>query len=284
LRRSGGHAKSLLARCKSAFPLVHLSDAVATIEEVRDYWDRRPCNIRHSARPIGTREYFDEVEARKYFVEPHIPSFAQFERWQGRRVLEIGCGIGTDAVNFARGGANYTGLELSPASMELAQKRFAVLGLKGTFCVGNAERLPELFPQQRFDLIYSFGVIHHTPTPRAVIAGARELIRLDGELRIMVYAKNSWKAAMIDAGLDQPEAQSGCPIATLYTRESIEELLGGLFTIASAEQTHIFPYVLEKYLRYEYELQPWFAAMPKSMFAALQRRLGWHYLIVGKPV
>lgn len=257
---------------------------MATIDDVRTYWDRRPCNIRHSARPVGTREYFDEVEARKYFVEPHIPGFAQFERWQGRRVLEIGCGIGTDAVNFARAGADYTGLELSPASMELAQKRFAVFGLKGAFCIGNAERLPEFFPQQRFDLIYSFGVIHHTPSPRAVIAGARELIRPDGELRVMVYAKNSWKAAMIDAGLDQPEAQSGCPIATVYTRESIEELLGGLFKIASAEQTHIFPYVVDKYLRYEYELQPWFAAMPKPMFAALQRRLGWHYLIVGEPI
>jgi SAM-dependent methyltransferase len=257
---------------------------MSAIEDVRDYWDRRPCNVRHSPRPVGTREYFDEVEARKYFVEPHIPGFAQFERWRGRRVLEIGCGIGTDAVNFARAGADYTGLELSPATLDLAQKRFDVFGLKGTFRLGNAERLPALFPQQRFDLIYSFGVIHHTPSPRDVIAGARELIQPDGELRIMVYAKNSWKAAMIDAGLDQPEAQSGCPIATVYSRESIEELLDGLFAIASAEQTHIFPYVVDKYLRYEYELQPWFAAMPKPMFAALQRQLGWHYLIVGKPI
>ncbi len=123
-----------------------------------------------------------------------------------------------------------------------------------------------------------------TPSPRAVIAGARELIRPDGELRIMVYAKNSWKAAMIDAGLDQPEAQSGCPIATVHTRESIEDLLGGLFTITAAEQAHIFPFGVDKYLRYEHELQPWFAAMPKPTFAALQRRLGWHYLIVGKPI
>src|SRR5690348_1486316 len=73
-----------------------------SVEEVREYWNRRPCNIRHSPKPVGSKEYFDEVEARKYFVEPHIPGFAQFARWSGKRVLEIGCGIGTDTINFAR--------------------------------------------------------------------------------------------------------------------------------------------------------------------------------------
>ena len=89
---------------------------------------------------------------------------------------------------------------------------------------------------------------------------------------------------MIDAGLDQPEAQAGCPIATTYTREMIDDLLGGLFRVVSAEQAHIFPYRIEKYVRYEYEAEPWFAAMPREMFEALERKLGWHYLIVGHPI
>ncbi len=80
---------------------------------VKEYWNQRPCNIRHSTKPLGTKEYFDEVEARKYFVEPHIPRFAQFERWRGKKVLEIGCGIGTDTINFARHGADVTAIELS---------------------------------------------------------------------------------------------------------------------------------------------------------------------------
>ena len=71
------------------------------IAAVREYWNSRPCNIRHSTKPVGTREYFDEVEARKYMVESHIPEFADFERWKGKKVLEIGCGIGTDTINFA---------------------------------------------------------------------------------------------------------------------------------------------------------------------------------------
>jgi SAM-dependent methyltransferase len=254
------------------------------IAVVQSYWDRRPCNIRHSVREVGSIEYFDEVEHRKYFVEPHIPVFAQFERWKGKRVLEIGCGIGTDAVNFARAGADYTGVELSPASLALTQQRFSVFGLHGNFHACNAEHLSEVLRPHSFDLVYSFGVIHHTPNQRAIVSEAGKLIRPGGELRIMLYAQNSWKAMMIEAGFDQPEAQSGCPIATAYSREMIDRLLDGLFEIVSIEQAHIFPYVIESYIHYEYEVQPWFAAMPPEMFKALERRLGWHYLIVGRPI
>lgn len=97
---------------------------------VRDYWNNRPCNVRHSTAPIGTREYFDQVEARKYFVESHIPPFAEFDRWRGKKVLEIGCGIGTDTINFARHGASVTAVDLSDKSLEVAQRRAEVFGLQ----------------------------------------------------------------------------------------------------------------------------------------------------------
>lgn len=256
----------------------------ATLDDVRDYWNRRPCNVRHSPREVGTREYFNEVEQRKYFVEPHIPGFAQFERWAGKKVLEIGCGIGTDAINFARAGADYAAVELSRASLDLARRRFEVFGLKGDFHEGNVETVSSLFPPASFDLVYSFGVLHHTPDPRQAIAELRKLVRPDGELRIMLYARNSWKAAMIEAGLDQPEAQSGCPIAFTYTKDEVRALLAPWFEPVEMRQGHIFPYVIEKYVKYEYELQPWFKAMPAEMFRALETTLGWHLLITARPV
>jgi hypothetical protein len=101
------------------------------------------------------------------------------------------------------------------------------------------------------------------------------------ELRIMLYAKNSWKNIMIDAGLDQPEAQNGCPIAFTYTPEEVRNLLEG-FTVSEIKQDHIFPFVVEKYVRYEYEIAPWFSSMPMSMFSALARALGWHLLITAR--
>ena len=259
--------------------------ATPTIETVAEYWNRRPCNLRHSPAEVGSRQYFDEVEERKYFVEPHIPAFAEFDAWRGKKVLEIGCGIGTDAVNFARAGADYTGVELSVASLELARKRFALFGLPGRLLEANAETLDSVLDADSFDLVYSFGVIHHSPHPDAILRQARRLVRADGQLRVMVYARDSWKDAMIEAGLDQPEAQQGCPIAFTYTDAQARTLLEQAgFAAETITQDHIFPYVIEKYIRYEYELQPWFAAMPREMFRALERRFGWHMLLRARPV
>jgi 2-polyprenyl-3-methyl-5-hydroxy-6-metoxy-1,4-benzoquinol methylase len=246
------------------------------INHVRDYWNNRPCNVKHSNKEIGSKDYFNEVEFRKYFVEPHIPKFADFNLWKGKKVLEIGCGIGTDAINFARAGADYTGIDLSSESINLTKKRFELFNLNGRLEVINAE---ELNLESSFDLIYSFGVIHHSPNPKKIIESAYKLCKPDGQLRLMLYAKNSWKAAMIEAQFDQPEAQSGCPIAYAFDNEDCNRLLSPFFQITSITQDHIFPFVIDKYKNYEYELLPWFKEMPKNIFDALCKNFGWHLLI-----
>jgi ubiquinone/menaquinone biosynthesis C-methylase UbiE len=175
-------------------------------------------------------------------------------------------------------------VELSAESLAVARKRAAVFGLEKQirFVSANAEQLGDALAPEPFDLVYSFGVIHHTPRPERAVAEMRRFMSPSSELRLMVYASNSWKRIMIDAGLDQPEAQSGCPIAYTYTPDEARELLAG-FDIVELRQDHIFPFVVEKYVRYEYEVVPWFAAMPREMFRALETSLGWHLLAVARP-
>lgn len=252
------------------------------LEQIRTYWNNRPCNIRHSQSPVGTKEYFDEVEARRYANEPHNYTFPEFERWRGKRVLEVGCGIGTDAVNFARAGADYTGVDLSEASVKLCKQRFDVFGLKGEIFTANAEELDTVFDSHnKFDLIYSFGVIHHAPRPDRVVANFPNLLADGGEIRAMLYAKNSWKNILIDAGWDQPEAQDNCPQAVTYTKQQARELFH-MFDNVHVEQDFIFPWNIEHYVKYEYVKQPWFAAMPPELFKIIERALGWHLMVTAK--
>jgi ubiquinone/menaquinone biosynthesis C-methylase UbiE len=176
-----------------------------------------------------------------------------------------------------------TAVDLSDESLKIAKRRAEVFGLedKIDFFQANAEELTSHVPPQEYDLVYSFGVIHHTPNPRSAMVQIQHYMMPSSELRIMLYAKNSWKNIMIEAGFDQPEAQNGCPVAFTFTREEAINLLEG-FEIIEIKQDHIFPFAVEKYVKYEYEIVPWFSAMPKKMFNALEKSLGWHMLITAR--
>lgn len=257
-----------------------------SIDTVRDYWNRQPCNIKHSTAPLGSRQYFDEVESRKYFVEPHIIGFANFPQWSGKSVLEVGCGIGTDAVNFCRYGAKYTGIELSDESLVIAQQRLKIFGLDGSLHKANVEEIgKDTSWHAEFDLIYSFGVLHHTTDISRALSTLRLFSHKNTVLKVMVYAKNSWKQKMIEAGLDQPEAQYGCPIANSYTAEEVHYLFESAgFQITQLQQDHIFPYKIPEYKNYQYVKQPYFESMPDEVFRVLEKNFGWHLLIDAKPI
>ncbi|CAN2169952.1 SmtA SAM-dependent methyltransferases [Candidatus Nanopelagicaceae bacterium] len=252
----------------------------ARIDDVRTFWDSRPCNIRHSKAEIGTLRYFEEVTERRYFVEPHIVSFCNFPEWHGKNVLEIGCGIGTDAEQFARFGAHYTGIELSNNSLQIAIDRFKVSGLKGEFVQLDAETCDSYSFNKKFDLIYSFGVIHHTLSIERALQSIWNIASSGTRVKIMVYAKNSYKQAMINEGLDQPEAQFGCPIANSYSADEALDLFTKQgFSNVKITQDHIFQYKIPEYKEYKYVKEPHFEAMPNQVFAALKKNFGWHLLI-----
>jgi 2-polyprenyl-3-methyl-5-hydroxy-6-metoxy-1,4-benzoquinol methylase len=269
-----------------------------SIADVQQYWDARPCNIRHSTKPVGSKEYFDEVEARKYLVEPHIPAFAEFDRWAGKRVLEVGCGIGTDSINFARAGAELTAVELSSESLRIAEQRADVMGVADRiqFVQANAEELTATLTDGDYDLVYSFGVIHHTPHPERALAEMSALAAPGGTLKLMVYHRRSWKVFSIVAAqghgrfwktdeliAEHSEAQTGCPVTFAYTRSEGRELVESSgFRVQELWVDHVFPYRIRDYVQYRYVKEPYFRWMPEPLFRAFEHRFGWHLLVNAK--
>lgn len=263
------------------------------IESVKEYWDRRPCNIRHSNKYLGSKEYFDEVEAKKYFVEPHIPGFADFKSYKDKKVLEIGCGIGTDSINFARAGAELSIVELSTESMKICQQRFGVYGLHADLHNINCEDL-SIFPDNSFDLVYSFGVIHHTPNPEKAIGEIWRVLKPGGQLKLMVYSKYSYKLFWIHQSEGLPfkfgpimdktiaahsEAQTGCPITYTYSLEDINVLLSK-FYIDKVWKDHIFKYDIENYKNGKYVVDTPFEDMSDISFKEMEKELGWHTMVI----
>jgi ubiquinone/menaquinone biosynthesis C-methylase UbiE len=269
-----------------------------SVERVEAYWDARPCNIRHSKKPVGSRSYFDEVEQRKYFVEPHIPAFAGFDRWRGKRVLEIGCGIGTDAINFARHDAIVTATDLSERSLDIARQRARVLGLSGriTFYHANAEQLSTVVPVEPYDLVYSFGVIHHSPHPERILRELRRFLAPGGTLKVMLYHRRSWKVLCILLTYGRcrfwdlerivarhSEAQTECPVTYTYTRRQARQLVEATgFRVDDLQTDHIFPYRIPDYVDYRYVREWYFRWMPHRWFRACERLFGWHLLITAE--
>jgi SAM-dependent methyltransferase len=268
---------------------------------IKKFWDNQPCNIRHSNKQIGTIEYFDEVEHKKHRAEPHILTFAEFEKWKGKRVLEIGCGIGTATTCFARNGAHVTAIDISEVSVKLCKQRLRVCGLDATIIEANAETLNEVLPitnneSARFDLVYSFGVIHHTPNPKAVIKQMYNYVKPDGEIRIMLYSFVSYKIFQLMhetknwnvSGMRElirtcSEAQPNCPCTHVYTFDEIHELLNPYFTVTKMWKDHIFIYDIEEYKKGNFVKSEAWKGVSDEQIKQMERELGWHTLVIATP-
>jgi 2-polyprenyl-3-methyl-5-hydroxy-6-metoxy-1,4-benzoquinol methylase len=162
--------------------------AAPSIEEVRTFWEGHPCG-HETATATDELEYFLGVERFRYADGAFIREAAAFERFADKRVLEIGCGLGTDGAQFAAAGAEYVGVDLTDAAISIARRNFAVRGLAGGFFAADAEKLR--FGSATFDHVYSFGVIHHTPNPAAVIDEILRVLKPRGTVTVMLYNRSS---------------------------------------------------------------------------------------------
>lgn len=188
----------------------------AVKNDVKNYWDSHPCGTQFTDLAWGSKEFFDEVERFRYEIHPFLHRAIGFQNYAQKSVLEIGCGLGTDLVQFARAGAIVTGVDLTPQSIELAKKRLSLSGLKGRVQVADAENLP--FSDRAFDVVYSFGVLHHTPDTQRAVSEAHRVLKPGGEAVIMLYHKTSLHVLL------------GIPLFALYRIVSSKNLkTGGVF-------------------------------------------------------
>jgi SAM-dependent methyltransferase len=155
--------------------------------QVHDFWNRQSCDTNVATGAKFSRQYFDEIERFRYADQPFIHSFAQFSRYHGCRVVEVGFGAGTDFIQWLRAGAQACGVDLTEEAIANLTNRIQTYGLPRpeSIAVADAENLP--FATDSFDLGYSFGVLHHTPDTRRAVAELVRVVRPGGEVKIMLY-------------------------------------------------------------------------------------------------
>jgi ubiquinone/menaquinone biosynthesis C-methylase UbiE len=160
--------------------------------KVRSYWEREACGtsqwIAGAAEPLSA-QWFENVERHRYEQEPHIFAAAQFTRWNGKDLLEIGVGAGSDHLQFARAGVHCHGLDLTETGVETTRRHLALYGYSSDLKVADAEHLP--FDDASFDVVYSWGVIHHSERPEAIVTEIHRVLRSGGTFIGMMYQRHS---------------------------------------------------------------------------------------------
>ncbi len=158
--------------------------------QIRDYWDIHIHDLSVAKSPIGSKPFFKELDAYRFEKLDYLPQVVDFSGYRNRSILEIGCGVGIDAVRFARNGAKVTGVDLSPVGIELARKNFSQNNLKGDFLVLDGEHLP--FADNSFDMVYVHGVLQYAANPTQMLNEAKRVLRPGGQVITMVYNRISW--------------------------------------------------------------------------------------------
>ena len=165
------------------------------INEIQHYWNHRIHDLEMTDQPVGTLGFFDDLDDYRFDKLRYLPELVDFGGFKGQRLLEVGCGIGTDLVRFARGGALVTGVDLAETAIDLARKNFALHGLEpAELRVANAEALPH--SDNHFDVVYGHGVVQYTADPARLIAECHRVLKPGGTAIFMVYNRISWLNAL----------------------------------------------------------------------------------------
>ena len=256
------------------FPAAAIVCVVATIDAVRDYWNRRIHDFDITQHPVGSRAFFDDLDQYHFEKLHHLLRLVNFGGYRGRSVLEVGCGAGVDLARFAKGGAEVTGVDLAPSAIGLARTNFVQQGLDGQFEIADGEQLP--FRDGSFDLVYAHGVVQYTAHPQRLVDECRRVLKPGGEAIFQVYNRVSWLNALsklMKVGLEHQDA----PVLLKFSITEFRTLLAGFRNVRIVPERFPVKSRLHggwKGALYNGVFVGAFSALPRSFV----RRFGWHLL------
>jgi ubiquinone/menaquinone biosynthesis C-methylase UbiE len=255
----------------------------------REQWGQDPCGAEYDREhELGTREFFDQIERHRYSeYAAWMPRVMGFEKFRDAKLLEVGCGMGTDLLQFARGGARCVGIDLTPRSIEITRHRFKLYGADGDFMISDGERLP--FRDESFDVVYSNGVLHHTPGTAGAIREVHRVLRPGGVAKVMLYHRHSlnyWVQIVLRRGLLGGEFLRGHsaeeimsrviefsnhgarPLVKVYSRRQARELFSEFRDVA-----------IEIEQLTKGELRFLSSLVSETLLDRLRRRIGWNVIV-----
>jgi len=276
-----------------------MSSGPAHKEAVREFWGTRPCGFVHSAAPVGTQAFYRETERHRFAVHtdwdrPFLREAVDFAAYTGKRLLEVGCGIGVDALEWQRAGNHVVAIDLNLPSCELSKGRFLDAGCDdGRFVNGDAENLP--FLSETFDIIYSFGVLHHTPDTEQAIREIQRCLRPGGRAIVMLYHKWAamvWGNILLGAGprggalwrtknvadliskyteWDSQTADNINPLTKVYSRRQVRRMFDG-FADVRISTHYLWP-------GHFGPLRRFLPLVPRVVKRRLHRVVGWNLIV-----
>jgi SAM-dependent methyltransferase len=280
-------------------------------QQIRDWWANRPMTygVSHGepvyrtesgdliAVEFGTREFFDQLDKTVYrnyrefaTSEGYLGAFFPYERYRGKKVLEIGCGMGTMIMNWARHGAEVTAVDLNPVAIAQTRRRFEVFGLTGVIQEMDATALQ--FTDASFDYVYSWGVLHHSPNLAGSISELLRVLRPKGEYGIMLYNRASvhnWFGIRYLEGFLHGESRFLDPLrlTSRYTDGSRKEGNPHTWPVTNGEMKALLAPLSSSVDFYaigpvEFAFPPKIGSfLPQRLIQAWVRRWGWGLYMTG---
>jgi len=258
-------------------------------QRAREQWDQDPAGAVYGNRhEFASREFFDEVERHRYQeYAPWMPELMGFNDFAGQRLLEVGCGMGTDLLQFARGGAKVTGVDLTPRSIETSRRHLELYQQSGEFAIADCERLP--FADESFEVAYSNGVLHHTADTAGAVREIHRVLRPGGQARVMLYHRRSFgylTQVILLHGIFRGELLRGNSTADIMSKH-VEVNEGGGRPLVKAysrtEARRLFSIFREVKVQVEQLTRPelYFLSplIPENVFRSMRKAVGWNVII-----